>query len=126
MWHTQGRQVAVSSTKAGQSGVLTANRHLVEDIDRRNVLRGAVSLGALTLLTGCDVTEEEPVQNALRTVSAWNDRRASRLFRPDHLAPTFRPAQVVKPPRFNAHYDSADVNRSMGRVGSSNWPGCRR
>jgi hypothetical protein len=44
--------------------VLTANRGLVDDINRRNVLRGAISLGALTLLTGCDVTEEEPVQKA--------------------------------------------------------------
>ena len=90
-------------------GVLTQNRALVADIDRRNVLRGALSLGALTLLTGCDVTEEEPVQTALRTVSAWNDRVQAALFRPDHLAPTFSPAQVVKPPRFNAYYDIEDV-----------------
>ena len=45
-----------------------------EDIDRRGVLRGAVSLGALTMLTGCDVSENDPVQKGLRAVSAWNDR----------------------------------------------------
>jgi DMSO/TMAO reductase YedYZ molybdopterin-dependent catalytic subunit len=89
--------------------VLTQNRELVADINRRNVLRGAISLGALTLLTGCDVTEEEPVQKVLRTVSAWNDRVQATLFRPYHLAPTFRAAQVVKPPRFNAYYDIEDV-----------------
>ena len=50
--------------------VLTESRRLVDDINRRNVLRGAISLGALTLLTGCDVTEEEPVQKVLRTVSS--------------------------------------------------------
>ncbi len=88
---------------------LTANRKLVDDIDRRGVLRGALSLGALTLLSGCDVTEEEPVQKVLRAVSEWNDRVQAALFRPDHLAPTFRPDQVVKPPRFNAHFDPADV-----------------
>jgi len=43
--------------KAIDQHVLTENRALVEDINRRNVLRGAVSLGALTLLTGCDVSE---------------------------------------------------------------------
>ena len=34
------------------------NRALVDDVNRRGVLRGAISLGALTLLTGCDVSEE--------------------------------------------------------------------
>jgi DMSO/TMAO reductase YedYZ molybdopterin-dependent catalytic subunit len=90
-------------------GVLSANRALVDDINRRNVLRGAVSLGALTLLTGCDVSEEPSVQSALRAVSSWNDGVQSLLFRKNHLAPTFSPAQVVKPPRFNAYYDIEDV-----------------
>jgi DMSO/TMAO reductase YedYZ molybdopterin-dependent catalytic subunit len=89
--------------------VLTQDRKLLDDINRRNVLRGTLSLGALTLLSGCDVTEEAPVQTVLRTVSAWNDRVQGALFRPDHLAPTFSPAQVVKPPRFNAYYDVEDV-----------------
>ena len=70
--------------------VLTQNRALIDDINRRGVLRGAISLGALTLLTGCDVSEEEPVQKALRAVSAWNDRVQAAIFRPNHLAPTFR------------------------------------
>ena len=90
-------------------GVLAEHRTLVADIDRRGVLRGAVSLGALTLLTGCDVTEEEPVQKVLRAVSSWNDGVQEALFRPGHMAPTFSPAQVVKPPRFNAHYDIEEV-----------------
>jgi DMSO/TMAO reductase YedYZ molybdopterin-dependent catalytic subunit len=90
-------------------GVLRANRKLVDDINRRGVLRGAISLGALTLLSGCDVTEEEPVQKVLRAVSAWNDRVQATIFRPDHLAPTFSPEQVVKPPRFNAYYDVEEV-----------------
>jgi DMSO/TMAO reductase YedYZ molybdopterin-dependent catalytic subunit len=90
-------------------GALMQNRALVDDINRRGMLRGAISLGALTLLTGCDVSEEEPVQKFLRAVSAWNDGTQATLFRPNHLAPTFSPAQVVKPPRFNAHFDIEDV-----------------
>jgi DMSO/TMAO reductase YedYZ molybdopterin-dependent catalytic subunit len=90
--------------------VLTANRALMEDINRRNLLRGAISLGALTLLTGCDVSEEPSVQSALRAVSSWNDGVQGLLFRRNHLAPTFSPAQVVKPPRFNAHFDIEDVD----------------
>jgi DMSO/TMAO reductase YedYZ molybdopterin-dependent catalytic subunit len=90
-------------------GVLTENRTLVEAIDRRGVLRGALSLGALTMLTGCDVSEDDSVQKVLRTVSAWNDRVQETIFRPGHLARTFSPSQVRKPPRFNAHFSIEDV-----------------
>ena len=31
------------------------------------------------------------------------------MFRPNHLAPTFSEAEVVKPPRFNAYYEVEDV-----------------
>ena len=89
--------------------MLTQNRALLDEIDRRNVLRGALSLGALTMLTGCDVSENDSVQKALRAVSAWNDGVQAALFRPHHLAPTFSAAQVVKPPRFNAYYDIEEV-----------------
>jgi DMSO/TMAO reductase YedYZ molybdopterin-dependent catalytic subunit len=80
-----------------------------DGIDRRGLIRGAASLGALGLLTGCDVSEEPPVQSFLRTMSAWNDGVQEAIFRPNHLAPTFSPSQVVKPPRFNAYYDIEDV-----------------
>ncbi|HET7384618.1 MAG TPA: molybdopterin-dependent oxidoreductase [Pseudolabrys sp.] len=89
--------------------ILKENKRLIEQIDRRNVLRGALSLGALTFLTGCDVSENGQVQTALRAVSSWNDKAQGLIFRPNHLAPTYTEAQVVKPPRFNASYDPEDV-----------------
>ncbi len=85
------------------------NWTLIEDIDRRDVLRGALGLGALTLLSGCDVSEIDSVQSTLRAVSSWNDGVQARVFRPAHLAPTFGVEQVVKPPRFNAYYDIEDL-----------------
>lgn len=88
---------------------LNESRALVADFNRRGVLRGALTLGALTFLTGCDVSENDSVQNALRAVSSWNDGVQATIFRPEHLAPTFSPSQVVKPPRFNAYYDIEDV-----------------
>ncbi len=93
------------------------NRLLADDIDRRGLLRGAVSLGALGMLTGCDVSENDGVQDVLRSVSAWNDGVQETIFRPTHLAPTFSPSQVVKPPRFNAYYDIVDVKP----VDGANW-----
>jgi DMSO/TMAO reductase YedYZ molybdopterin-dependent catalytic subunit len=95
--------------KAIDQSVLTADRALLDDINRRNVLRGTISLGALTMLTGCDVSENDSVQKALRAVSSWNDGVQATIFRPHHLAPTFNASQVVKPPRFNAYYDIEDV-----------------
>ena len=89
--------------------VLLKHQDLVDQINRRNVLRGAISLGALSMLTGCDVTEESQVQSALRAVSTWNDHAQALLFRGDHLAPTYSAAEVLKPPRFNAHYSIEDV-----------------
>ena len=95
--------------KPVDQSALHENRKLVEEINRRGILRGAVSLGALTMLTGCGVSENDAVQAVLRGVSAWNDRVQGALFRPNHLAPTYSEAQVVKPPRFNAYYDIEDV-----------------
>src|ERR1700739_409114 len=92
---------------AGRAAI-TRGRALVDDFNRRKVLRGALTLGALTFLTGCDVSEEPSVQDALRAVSSWNDGVQAAIFRPDHLAPTFSPSQVVKPPRFNAYYPIED------------------
>jgi DMSO/TMAO reductase YedYZ molybdopterin-dependent catalytic subunit len=89
--------------------VMHENRRLVEEIDRRKILRGAVSLGALTMLTGCDVTNKSAVQSVLKAVSSFNDGVQSLLFRPNHLAPTFSEAEVVKPPRYNAFYEIQDV-----------------
>ena len=90
-------------------GILVANRKLVHAIERRHLLRGAVSLGALSLLTGCDVTDEHSVHDALTAMSAWNDRAQALLFDPQRLAPTFGLADVVDPPRFNAFYDVEQI-----------------
>jgi DMSO/TMAO reductase YedYZ molybdopterin-dependent catalytic subunit len=103
--------------KPVDQSALHENKKLVEDINRRKVLRGAVSLGALSLLTGCDVTNHDAVQRVLRAVSSMNDRAQALLFRPDHLAPTFSEAEVIKPPRFNAFYEIEDVKP----VDAGNW-----
>jgi DMSO/TMAO reductase YedYZ molybdopterin-dependent catalytic subunit len=103
--------------RAIDQSVIEENKRLVETINRRKVLRGAVSLGALSMLTGCDVTRRDSVQSVLRAASQWNDRAQAALFRPNHLAPTYAASQVVKPPRFNAYYDVEDV----APVDAANW-----
>jgi DMSO/TMAO reductase YedYZ molybdopterin-dependent catalytic subunit len=84
--------------------ILEENRKLIETIDRRGFLKGGLSLGALVMLSGCDVTNRDSVQRVLTAVSEWNDVVQGWLFDPNKLAPTFTEAEVVKPPRFNAFY----------------------
>ena len=88
---------------------LVENKGLVETLERRLFLRQGLSLGALTLLTGCDISNKNSVQAALQGMSHWNDRVQAWLFDPTKLAPTFSEAKVLKPPRFNAFYDIKEV-----------------
>ena len=97
--------------------VLREHRRLVETIDRRKILRGALSLGALTMLTGCDITDQDSVHDALVKVSGWNDRVQALLFDLNKLAPTYAESDVIHPPRWNAFYDIDDVDP----VDPSDW-----
>ncbi|MET0878252.1 MAG: hypothetical protein ABWY14_14015, partial [Tardiphaga sp.] len=67
----------------------------VRGIERRLFLRQGLSLGALTLLTGCDVTDTSAVQSALNGISAWNDRAQAALFNPRRLMPTYPESAAV-------------------------------
>jgi DMSO/TMAO reductase YedYZ molybdopterin-dependent catalytic subunit len=78
-------------------------------LDRRTLVRGGMSLGALTLLTGCDLSDNDVVQGVLARFSAWNDRVQAALFNPNKLAPTFPEAQAVKDFRYNAWYAAKDA-----------------
>lgn len=73
-------------------------------LPRRDLLRGGLTLGALTLLTGCDVSDSDAVQSALKRVSRWNDLVQGSLFGGERLAPTFPEGQAVKDFRYNAWY----------------------
>ena len=89
--------------------ILDNHRPLIRSIGRRGLLRGGLSLGALTMLTGCDVGEDASVGRALRAISAFNDRVQAALFDPNKLAPEYPASMVLKPPRFNAYYDIEQV-----------------
>lgn len=77
------------------------------DLERRLFLRGSLSLGALTMLTGCNLTGDGAVDNALRAMSGWNDRVQAWLFDPDKLAQTYGRADITTPFPFNGFYREA-------------------
>ena len=77
---------------------------LMPDPVRRNFLRGAASLGALTFLTGCDILDGNGAENVLRKVSEFNDGVQAAIFRPNKLAPTYPESAITRPFPFNAYY----------------------
>ena len=95
-------------------GILDNHRPAIRALQRRGLLRGGLSLGALTMLTGCDVRNDGSISAALRAVSRLNDRVQALLFDPDALAPTYAESQVLKPPRFNAYFPIEDLQPVSG------------
>jgi DMSO/TMAO reductase YedYZ molybdopterin-dependent catalytic subunit len=82
---------------------------LVPARSRRSFLRGVTSVGALALLTGCDIIDGDSTENALRIVSRFNDWVQARLFSPTTLAPTFPESAITRPFPFNAYYDQDEA-----------------
>ena len=88
----------------------------MEPATRRAFLKQAAGLGTLTLLTGCDVVDSASAENALMTMSRFNDRVQAFLFNPHKLAPEYPRAMIVKPFPFNAFY-SADKAPAVDAAG---------
>ncbi len=85
-------------------------------LQRRALLRGSLSLGALTLLTGCDLGSDDAVDNALRAMLRFNDRVQAALFDPNRLAATFPASAITDPFRFNAYYPEWQI-----RTADDDW-----
>ena len=89
--------------------VLDEHAGVIRSLERRKVLRGGLSLGALSMLTGCDLDAPQSVHDALLAISGFNDCVQALLFDPNKLAPTYPASMVLKPPKFNAYYDITRV-----------------
>jgi DMSO/TMAO reductase YedYZ molybdopterin-dependent catalytic subunit len=76
---------------------------------RRLFLRGGLSLGALTVLTGCDIIDGSSAEQVLVKISHLNDSAQAWLFDPNKLAPTYPDSMVARPFRFNAYYPEEEA-----------------
>jgi DMSO/TMAO reductase YedYZ molybdopterin-dependent catalytic subunit len=81
----------------------------VENLERRLFLRRGLSVGALALLSGCELTDDESVQRALTAMSRWNDGAQGWLFNQARLAPEFPESRITTPFPFNAFYSEEEV-----------------
>jgi DMSO/TMAO reductase YedYZ molybdopterin-dependent catalytic subunit len=89
---------------------------VVPDPTRRLFLRGAASLGTLTLLTGCDVVDGYSAEKVLRKISQFNDGAQALLFNPNKLAPTYPESAITRPFPFNAYYDESEAPEVDGKT----------
>src|ERR1700758_2099360 len=76
----------------------------LERLHRRGFLRSALSLGGLTLLTGCDLSTHSGVDAALEAILRFDDRVQAALFSGQRLAETYPASAITRPFRFNAYY----------------------
>lgn len=99
-------------------------------VDRDNVLADAqrelsmpsrrlfgkrlLTLGGLSMLSGCTLGDDASVDGFLSAVSRLNDRVQAALFDPRALAPTYTEAQITRPFPFNAFYGIDQVPQVDG------------
>ncbi|CAI2403943.1 Sulfoxide reductase catalytic subunit yedY precursor [Serratia ficaria] len=92
----------------GQAIVKEAQR-LLGASSRRRFLRNGLTLGGVAMLTGCDLSGNASVEQALSRISGFNDRVQGWLFNADRLAPVYPESMITRPFPFNAFYGEEDA-----------------
>jgi len=82
---------------------------LLPEPSRRFFMRGAASLGALAMLSGCEIIDGDASENVLRVISDFNDGAQALLFNPNTLAPEYPEGMITRPFPFNAYYSQDDA-----------------
>lgn len=83
---------------------------------RRAFLQRSLTLGGLSLLTGCSISDNSSVEAALMKVSKLNDKAQALLFDPNRLAPTYPDSMITRPFPFNAFYGEDEVQEVDGNA----------
>ena len=97
----------------GQAMLADALRR-IQQPSRRLFLQRSLTLGGLSLLTGCNINDPSSIETALTAVSRMNDRVQGWLFDPHKLAPTYPDAMITRPFPFNAYYGEDEVEEVDG------------
>ncbi len=94
---------------ADKSGLRDHAAPAIARIERRLFLRKGLSLGALAMLSGCDVTNDETVDKVLSAMSRWNDSVQAKIFDPNKLAIEYPESAITTPFPFNAYYGEDEI-----------------
>ena len=94
----------------------TNEREIIKDVykgldmpTRRLFGKKALSLGAISMLSGCTLADEDSVEKALMVMSRWNDQVQGWLFDPNRMAPTYSENMLTAPFPFNAFYGEDEI-----------------
>ncbi|MEI7611641.1 MAG: molybdopterin-dependent oxidoreductase [Betaproteobacteria bacterium] len=82
---------------------------VVEQPSRRAFLQRSLTLGGLSLLSGCALVDEDSIETALSKISRFNDKAQGWLFDPRQLAPTYPDSMITRPFPFNAFYGENEI-----------------
>jgi len=82
---------------------------VVEQPARRTFLQRSLTLGGLSLLSGCALVDEDSIETALSKISRLNDQAQGWLFNPNLLAPTYPDSMITRPFPFNAFYAESEI-----------------
>ena len=99
----------------GQAMLADALRQIKQP-SRRLFLQRSLTLGGLSLLTGCNASDPSGIETALTAVSRMNDRVQGWLFDPSKLAPTYPDSMITRPFPFNAYYGEDEVEEVDGEA----------
>ena len=90
---------------------------LMPDLARRRFIAGGASLGALTFLTGCDVSDSFSAETLLTNMSKFNDAVQAAIFNPSTLAPEFPESAITRPFPFNAYF----IEENSPKIDGKDW-----
>lgn len=76
---------------------------------RRAFLQRSLTLGGISLLTGCSISDDSHVEAALSRISRFNDRVQGLIFSPTQLAETYPESMITRPFPFNAYYGEDEI-----------------
>src|SRR5438046_2712215 len=103
------RKSRLITTPLDAESILKDARLELEMPSRRLFAKRALTLGGLSLLTGCNITDEPSVNRMLERFSRMNDGVQGWLFDPNRLAPTYSASMITRPFPFNAFYGEDEV-----------------
>lgn len=95
-----------------EAALIDARRLIVRKIEqpaRRAFLTRSLTMGGLSMLTGCSISNNEGVEAALTAISRFNDKVQGLIFDPAQLAPTYPESMITRPFPFNAYYSEDEV-----------------
>lgn len=106
---TKKSRLITSATQLDTESILKDARLALSMPSRRLFAKRALTLGGLTLLTGCNITDEPSVNRMLSKISRMNDGVQAWLFDPNKLAPTYPASMITRPFPFNAFYSEDEA-----------------